>query len=250
MSADVHERTRRLVDAHFLQRIAEDGERELRGHVADCDACRTYYERRLLLADLDPGAPARKARMLGALGLRRPRPLAHRLWPVAVPAMAAAAALVIALWPSSPDGFLARGGDGQPELVVRRTDTASPTRAVDDVPPGVELAFGYTNPTGAARLLVFGVDEHGHVFWYHPAWTEPADNPIAIDIDTTVAPIALKTGIRHDLDGARLDVYGVFTDERATVRDVEKRLADHGPEGLRALGVVWQRSLRVAKAAP
>src|SRR5881394_1442078 len=48
--------TRSAIDAHFRGRPASGAERRMRQHVSGCAACRSYYERHLLLAAADPGA--------------------------------------------------------------------------------------------------------------------------------------------------------------------------------------------------
>jgi hypothetical protein len=89
---------------------------------------------------------------------------------------------------------------------------------------------------------VFGVDEHGHVFWYHPQWKRAADEPRAVAIEPTEEARELPAATRHDLDGERLTLYGVFTDEAPTVQEVERRIAKAGVD---ALGDVVKIELKV-----
>ena len=60
-----------LVDRHFEGRILPAEERGLRKHLADCANCTKYYERRLLLARLEPEALKPKQRLARGLGFRR-----------------------------------------------------------------------------------------------------------------------------------------------------------------------------------
>jgi hypothetical protein len=63
------------------------------------------------------------------------------------------------------------------------------------------------------------------VAWYHPAWTEPADNPRAVSITKQVGFKELPEAIRHPLQGPSLTVHALFMDKALDVRAVEDRLA-------------------------
>ena len=105
--------------------------------------------------------------------------------------------------------------DGAPVLALAR----------DSVKRTDELAFSYEHKTASPFLLVFGVDEHGHVFWYHPAWTNASQDPSAVPIERDGRRHELKEAISHALDGNLLEIHAVFSERPLTVRAVEAILA-------------------------
>jgi hypothetical protein len=214
------------VERHFAGRIRPSAERALREHLPQCRACRAAYERHALFAQLDPSMPSSGERMRVGLGLARRRPDPVRIGTLAV--CASAGLLLTALVMQRPtEGFVARGPMplAEPHLLVYRVSSDSPPAlATAKMRARDELAFGYQNPTGKKRLLVFGVDEHRHVFWYHPSWTNADDHPVAVAIETGGSIHELTEAISHALDGDQLEIHAVFTDEALSVQDVERRL--------------------------
>jgi hypothetical protein len=232
MTGDPHARARRAIAAHFAADIAPAEERALREHLPGCAPCRALYDRHLVLAALDPsGRPAeeRLARGLGLGGRRGSRraPLVLALLG-GTAAAAAVAALVVAARPDP----VARGGSGAaetaraPELVVYRlAGDGAPQPSPQVIHGGDELAFAYRNPRASRRLLVFGVDEHRHVYWYHPGWSDARDNPAAVPIATGPGLHELPAAVAHRLDGSKLVIHALFTDRALTVADVESAVA-------------------------
>jgi hypothetical protein len=270
MSADPHRRVRDAIDAHFAGRSRPALEQEMRAHLPACAACHRRYERHLLLASLDPaGLPAsdRLARGLGLAPARPARRLTFGL--TALVGAAAFAAFAILYTPSSNpsrrgDGspsdraaqvaldFTARGGGasaagagagaGAPELLVfavsggekRSGARVAPLPASAVVHPGDELAFAYRNPARRARLLVFAVDEHGHVYWYHPEWSHADDDPSAVPISSAPGLHELPAAVSQPFDGGRLMIHALFTDRELTVHQIEAAVAAaarHGGDG-------------------
>jgi hypothetical protein len=229
-----------LVDAHFSGRISPAAERRLRAHLPTCARCRARYDRHLLLASLDPKALSAEERIARGLGvgagpLRALRDF--RLGPIGAAlaggaaVVGLAAGLVFRLPGSGPaDEFVARGGPAAveegPAFVAYRVrgDTTAPLEDGALVAPGDELAFGYANPGPARHLLVFGVDEHQHVFWYHPAWTDPGGEPSSITIEPGPLLRELPEAVAHNFDGARLRLFAVFSERPLTVRQIEALL--------------------------
>jgi len=66
---DAHSACRADIDAHFAGRGAVARERGLREHCLGCAPCRAYYERHLLLAELNPSALGVRERLARGLGL-------------------------------------------------------------------------------------------------------------------------------------------------------------------------------------
>jgi hypothetical protein len=214
----------RLVDRHFGRGLGRRRERALREHLPACAACRGRYERHLLLAELDPRRPAAQVRLGRALGIHRPA-IRARAW---APALAAAAAIGLAWWATRPrppesSTFAARGaGDGASRVAIYRVRPGAPPASVEGaIDAADELAFAYENPAGWRHLMIFGVDEHRHVYWYHPAWLDPSDDPAAISVEAGPVRRELPEAIRHALDGNRLRVYAVFSAAPPTVREIE-----------------------------
>jgi hypothetical protein len=239
---------RRLVDAHFRGGIDPEGERRMRAHLPHCQGCRRYYERRLLLEKLDPTALGAEVRLARGLGLR-PRKKAVSAWTLA--GACATAALLVAVLAATGlrpigDRFAARGGVGpeRAEIFAYRTNPSERLDARATIHANDEIAFAYTNPGGFQRLLVYGVDEHRHVYWYYPAWVDPMADPHAIAIAPGPELRELPEAIRHALDGHELTLHAVFIDDDVSVRRVERLLAEStGPGASTAIQGSYERVL-------
>lgn len=229
------------IESHFARRLKPEAERAMRQHLPGCVSCKRYYERHLLLQRLDPKAGDSQARLGQALGLvPAPVPMTARVGAVA----ALAAVLVVGVFAArthvlaSPlgeqaSGFTARGGGvvtaPQPLRVYRIRQGETPEPVVGEVRASDELAFAYQN-TGAKKwLLIYGVDEHGHVYWFHPSWSDPEDNPSAVPARPGEGLHELPEAISHSLDGQRLTLHGVLTDERLTVKEAESLMQGRAP---------------------
>jgi hypothetical protein len=234
------------IDRHFARTLDPAGERAMREHLPTCRPCRARYEKQLLLEQLDPDAVGPQARIASGLGIGvggAARPLLRTATPLMGALALAAAIAFLVLRPAGPGspldtGFTARGGaDSRASspsddlvyvLVYRGTRGTRGTRGATDAGPqragaaigrGDELSFGYGNTAGKRYLMVYGVDEHRHVFWYYPGWSDPKEDPSSI----AIAPGAqsLPDAIEHDLDGKQLEIHAVFTDLPMTVKAVE-----------------------------
>jgi hypothetical protein len=102
-----------------------------------------------------------------------------------------------------------------------------------------ELAFAFDNPASARHLLIFGVDEHRHVYWYHPAWVNPATTPTAVAIPG--GRHELPEAVSHDLDGGVLTLYAVFANEAVSVRELERALDEYTARA------AWSTRVRVTR---
>ncbi len=228
-----------LVDAHFEGRISPKDETRLRPHLPTCASCTEYYERRALLASLDPEAlplAERLGRGLGLVsghavttpsGFTRPRP---RLVVVTLALVAAAAIVLLALAGRNKpdDGFASRGGlaSGAPYVRVYTSSGGAPSPLEDAGPlrRDTELGFAYESVEGKGQLMIFGLDEHGHVFWYHPAWIDPKDDPASVRVETGAGLKPLREAIAHELDGRTLELHALFSNAPRTVKAVEGAL--------------------------
>jgi hypothetical protein len=236
-----HEDARRAIDAHFAGRADPKVEAAMRAHTLDCASCRGHYNRHLLLARLDPSAPKAEARIGRGLGLRNSHarsPGRRAAWLAAFAVPAAAAMILLSradhLRPGhrdvtkDPGAFVARSaGSGvrDPALWIYRVDRDGRTRLVSDsIQATDELAFAYANPAGKAYLLVFGVDEHRHVYWFHPAWAPGQAPPVAVAAVPGPGPHELGEAIRHGLDGRQLLIRALFADRPLGVADIEAEI--------------------------
>lgn len=226
-----------LVDAHFEGRISAKDETRLRAHLPTCAFCTEYYERRALFASLDPEALPLEERLGRPLGISSEHAVATpsgstrpRLVVVALGLVAAAAIvlLVFAGRKKPDDGFASRGelANGPPYVRVYTSSGGAPSPLEDAGPlrRDTELGFAYESVQGKGQLMIFGLDEHGHVFWYHPAWTEPKDEPASVRVDTGPGLHPLREAIAHDLDGRTLEIHALFSNASRTVKAVEGAL--------------------------
>jgi hypothetical protein len=233
MKRGEHDRFVRRIDAHFARTISVAEENELRQHLPECGACRSYYERHLLFESLDPRARGAEARLAVGLGIRRRRRTAT---PFVVGATAfAALALAAPMLGSTiasrrePE-FAPRGTIEMSEaphlMIYRLRPDRAPELVHGVVGPRDELAFAYTNPDGFERLLIFGVDEHRHVYWYHPAWSREGENPVGIPVAAGPQVHELAEAVTQRLDGRTLRIVGLFTRDSISVRQVERVVKD------------------------
>jgi len=240
---------RRYIEQHF--RGASRSERALRVHLRGCSRCRGYYDRRLLVEHLDPAALGAERRLAVGLGFAPPASRGRSyLWAP----LAAATLLLLLLLPrfQSPTGFRARGGAIErpgPALWVYRVSPSGKGEPVhQDIRRADELAFGYRAPTDTGFLLVFGRDEHGHVYWYHPEWTDATGDPVSISISADPSRHELPAAISHELDGKELELCDVFSRSPFRARDIERRLEQAPTHVLERLEGVHMhcRTLRVS----
>lgn len=246
---------------HFSGSISLSRERLLRAHLPTCASCRVRYARHMLLAELDPCSKGPKDRLGAALGLTVSNQPRRAYLSSAFRVVAAASimtALLVTIYRArlhrEVQEFAARGpaavSVGSPELLAYRVrDSERPVPLVDSMLDDDRLAFAYVNPEGTRRLMIFGVDEHRHVYWYFPGWLDPAETPRALTIQRETHAIELPEAIRHSLDGQELIIVGLFTDEDLSVRDVEQMVLSSSaspPAVLPRLGPGEQRQIRVS----
>jgi hypothetical protein len=248
MSGPGHGRERALIDRHFARRSTGADDSAMRDHLAGCRACHAYYERHLLLAELDPRSPPAIDRIAASLGFPGGRPPPRRR--AAFLTMAGAVAmggvvLAVTGWPgagrstddqSARAELVARGAGppvvpgSDPLLMVYRVSPGRPSRRVGSaIARGEELAFSYQNPSGYQRLMIFGVDERRNVYWYYPSWTEPAANPVAVPIAATSAWRELPEAIRQPFGTGTLRLLAIFANQPLSVRQIEQLVASPIP---------------------
>jgi hypothetical protein len=224
-----HWRTRRAIDAHFQGEATPASEHRMRDHLGWCAPCRAHYDGRLRLAALLPdGAPTARERLARGLGLAAPA-RASGLWWKGLAPVAVGLCVLVAVRHGAPpvEDPQARGGGarGSHLLVYEVGQHHDVHSAIGQIDRGSGLAFAYVNGAHRQRLLVFGVDEARHVYWYHPAWTDARQNPsgVAIAGDDTLHEI--PQAVTQPLAGRRLQIFGAFGDEGLSVREIEAAVA-------------------------
>jgi hypothetical protein len=259
MTQDAHRRARDAIADHFAGAGVPDAEQEMRAHLPTCSDCHALYERHLLLASLDPAGVPLETRLARGLGIRPARVPRRAFFGWLSLCGAAVAALLLmfntrgtpgesgpaprSVTPETPGlavpsgaGVASRGAPANvaaaraPEVEVYRIFTGrrgsnTSEKADDFVYAGDELAFAYRNPARKRRLLVFAVDEHGHVYWYHPGWSDAGQNPTAVPISAEPGRHELPAAVLHKFDGERIMIHALFTDRELSVRQIEAAVA-------------------------
>jgi hypothetical protein len=217
-----------LVEQHFTGRASAGGDRRLWRHLPGCPPCRDRYRALSLLESLEPEAGER-ARDRLARAIFAPRPPRRAFYGVAL-AAAAAVVLLVAL---PREHFTARGGAPEergprPSLSIARLLPGGAAERVGAViRAGDSLAFSYVNPpeVGATHLMIFAVDEAARVYWFWPAWTSAGDDPEAVTIGASAAPVELAQAVRHPLPPGKLTVHALFSRHPHHVRELEAATA-------------------------
>ncbi|HWZ92850.1 MAG TPA: hypothetical protein VNW92_28485 [Polyangiaceae bacterium] len=227
-----------LIDRHFAGQTSVTGERQLRLHLAGCASCRQQYDQYLLLSKIDPDSKKSRERLARGLGLAEDAPKwSVRFAPLAM-AFAMVAVLVVgfgALRRGHRQEFAVRGVTSNkpaPQLFIYGVKAErAPERLQHILSASDEVAFAYVNPGNFRKLLIFGIDEHRHVYWYYPAWTNESENPHGVDAAGGDTVHELPESIGHSLDGGELTVIALFTDQDLSVRDIERMLAEQSRTG-------------------
>lgn len=224
---------RYLVDDHFAQRTNAATEQALRDELARCTECAAWYERHLLFGALTGEAEPRE-RLLRAFGLpRRGRLWVRVLVPVLATSVAVLIGIVVSRGLSRDDGFTPRGAEvSGVGLDIYRVTGSTSARVGSSLSPSDALAFSYQNGAGKRWLMIFAVDVHGRVYWYHPAWEQASETPKAVPIDSGPGWHELPAAITQPLQPGRLEVRALFLDERLDVRQVETTLEETRPGAL------------------
>ena len=220
------------VDAHFSGRIKPKNENILRQHLKDCQSCRKYYNRHLIVSDLDPKALDAQTRLAIGLGFQPRKKSPSNIISYSASLTAVIALLIVfipGVFSTSENGFSKRGTtQTDPRILVFHLNQEKPPTLVESgIQASDELAFAYENPSGKKWLMVFGVDEHRNIYWYHPAWQDSSENPISVPILQTIGIKELPEAISHDIRGKALQIYGLFSDREMTVREIEELIKNN-----------------------
>jgi len=188
------------------------------------------------LVELDLVADVQRAidRQHATAGMAGGRARQRWLYGGVATALAMAAGLLLALWlRPAGDGFATKGGSVQTAerwagIKVWRVDRSGAVAALGTTMQADDaLLFSYSNsgPDPFGYLMIFGVDQRGRVFWYHPAFTDAATDPAALPIQGGQVDVELTEQVRHELGTGRLTLYGLFTRQPLGVKIVEQEVA-------------------------
>lgn len=234
--------------------------KELKEHFAQCSLCeKALGEFERILKRMAPSEedkdPALVNGIMAAIShglVKRPlkeqetsRPWYKWLWAPAVAIAAAASVAAICfnlgVFTAAPKStrntdpaFLARGGAETAEaenkrwfsfaVYARQTAGQSAYQEVRErISPDTRLVFSYTNLQKAPRqLMIFAVDNQGHIFWYYPAIDQRHPDPVGLDIQT--GKFELSEEIKHELQPGPLKLMALFTKKPLSVSQVEHLL--------------------------
>jgi hypothetical protein len=229
------------LDALALGALDEAEATAVRAHLAGCSACRADHEAAAALR-----AEFATRVLPHGLPVRRPR-----RWPwLAIPAIAAAVVLVLALWPrAAPPPALAIKGGASWQVFAHRAGQTFPVHDGTELAAGDRIRFVVV-PDGAMYLIVVSVDGGGAITVYHPYG---GDQSAAIEGDR----IELAGSIELDDAPGPERIYALLSDRPIAADAVRSRLhdvADGGVAAIRgtrtlALPVRAQLSLVFEKAA-
>lgn len=240
----------RLLDGE----VTENRGAELRAHLAGCPRCAEEWaaQQRLVarLAAPIPGSPAPGSVEAVMRRLDAPVPaLPGRRWPRWVAAgagLAAAAALVLVLFPRGPvvpGAFTPRGGAAaswERKIAVELWAVETPPRRLETgaaVGPGTAYVASYRNlDASPAWLLAFAVDARGETHWLYPAFLYPGSDPGALRLEPGQRQEVLaETVVLEDLPAGPLRVVTLVAREQLRLSSVERLPpAERGLARLRA----------------
>jgi hypothetical protein len=259
-----HEQSLRAIDAHFAGRASPHSEATMRAHLISCAACKERYARHVVWSRFLPAAPSARERIARGLGIELRRPWA-RLPLLAGLAVPVAVALALVLLPvkfvedRAPTEFAGRYrarnavvAPSQPAPSIWTYHFAadgSPQRVGANITRSDELAFAYANPAQKPFLMIFAVDEHRHIYWFHPAWPAGQPPPASIPARAGPGPHELPEAVRHDLDGGALTLFALFSDRAVAAAEIEAlvRVAPTADalKGIQSGVLVIERALEV-----
>jgi hypothetical protein len=208
---------------------------EVSSHAAECDRCQALVaELESMSARLAPDEgefedPELARDVATLIKLKKTPERKQRHWPYAIAPIAIAAALAL-VFVRPNDGFQERSGVEQADRWVsieafRARDGVTGYQKVEhDIKSEDALVFSLENrPESPYRhAMIFAFDDRGQIFWYYPAYTDAAQNPVSIPAPASSKPIALEEAVRHRLEPGWLRVVGLFSRAPLDVKSVEE----------------------------
>lgn len=223
----------KVIERHFAGDLEKSKEQAMRKHLPECASCRKYYERHMMLADLDPKALLPEERLEKALGLKRKFRMPPFLLPATAMTVVAIVLIVLFVKPINfslkSSGFAFRGETLTQTLsphvwVFRMQKNNKPMPVENEIMREDELAFAYDNPTKKPYFLIVGIDELQHIYWFQPPWVDPNQNPVAPTAKTLPGKHTIPLATSHAYEGNALAVYGFFVDRSWSVKEAEAQI--------------------------
>ena len=160
-------------------------------------------------------------------------------------AASVAFAMIVVDWRAEPEPtWTARGSDGQGNVAWDATFWVG-TRALssgDAISPRARVRVRIE--AGALDqyfMLAFAVDGAGRVYWYYPAWQDPANDPLAVPLDRRAANGGLvNEAVEHELHPGPLRISVVVSRRRLSVRTVEKMIASRPTSVVTSTRSAWE----------
>ena len=248
-----HARARTPIDARWQGRLPAAEAAALRHHLAECDDCRTVYDRTVALRRLAAGNQPHEplptesnllfGEVLGQLPKRQQRPSAASWYSWRLAAGLAAAALVllvVAPWQYLPEG-------------TRLPDELMQERGAVRTLPGAGLGLSGVDHDGAEyevvesngiclqdflrfyvnrressfrSYFVFGVDESGTAHWYAPLPAERYSYPLLEEFGKPVA-VPYQIDLEQGHQVGSLVVVALFSSDPLAWRAVDELLPRH-----------------------
>lgn len=214
-----------LVRAHFALAGTPAEERTMRAHLPTCAECSRAYKRQLWFSRWRPGAPSPRERLAAGLGLPN-APGADR-WRRFVPVLLALGAVsLVVLFSSESVGFQPRGTGLAPAvasrlLVYQRVNGAWEER-LTTLAGSEPLALAYVGEAKRRFLMVWATSGD-QVWWYFPAWVDPAENPRSIEVNEA-GRFELPDAVTQPLPPGPVRLVALFSEHPHTVKEVEALL--------------------------
>ncbi len=231
------------INRYFAGELEDAAARRMFEALAEAPEAARYFAARQAFAELDPRAVKTSERIGRSLGLGAAQPRRSPGW-LLLPALAAAAGALLLFVVPTDDGFAPRGPASRPSVSVYVAGP-SPARLGDSLAASDELMFSY-QVSEAGYLAIFAVDGRGEVFWYEPAWTDPAQEPKSRRVEPSDRPQELPEAVRHALAPGPLRLFAVVMDAPLSVRDIEARLP---PSAVDAEELPFARDLWTTKVS-
>jgi hypothetical protein len=170
------------------------------------------------LADLEAAGDGKGTR-------RRPT---DRRW-IVLAAIGGAIVLVIAIVFVLRAAVFSRGAGGanianDVHVTVKTTPGPRPIADSSRVEKKAEYSASYTSTYARrAYVLVFAVDAAKEVHWIAPAFTDPQQDPSAVEIERTESEMPLRSSVVFDgIAEGKLSVFAVVTERLTHVSDIER----------------------------
>ena len=215
-----------LVHRHFALEGTPADERALRAHLPTCAECTRVYGRKLWVAGWLPWVPTPQERLGEGLGFG-PSKRRASAWLRGVPAVLAVGLMVLVFQRSSSEGFQPRAaptqGTSTGRLFVHQRVNGTWAEQHTTLVASEPIAFSYVGETKRPYLMVWAGSE-SDVWWFYPAWVDPAANPTSIQVNEA-GRFELPDAVTQPLRVGRVRIWALFSERPHSVQEIEALLA-------------------------